>query len=189
MVMKVAPFFIPGLPQLPVNTDPKIEPDLRDVYNAIRNLAKQIGQYGGFETSDETYQVYTQAAYTAGFYKRRVYAQAIAAMPAGAAVALVMSGGLKARFANASVTATPCYGFNNTPGTCAIGDTIEIALPGCVLTTVGGLTPGERYFLHTVDGIIALAPSATPGFIRQAVGFALDVDRLYFWPNVDWTVI
>lgn len=189
MADKPIPFFVPGLPELPTNTDPKIEPDLRDVYAAIRNLARQMGQYGGFEASEVNRQLYTQAAYTAGPYKRRVYAIATEAMPYGAMVRLLQSGGLKAQFANAAVVARPCYGVNNTIGTCAIGDTIEVALPSCVLTSIGGLTPGDRYFLHTVNGLIVnTPPGAGSGFIRQCVGVALDVDRLFFHPNYDWTI-
>ena len=38
--------FTLGLPQLPLNTDPKVEPDLRDLYNAVHNLARLV-QTGG----------------------------------------------------------------------------------------------------------------------------------------------
>jgi len=37
-------YFDLGLPQLPLNTDPKIEPDMRDIFNAIRNLARYVQQ-------------------------------------------------------------------------------------------------------------------------------------------------
>lgn len=184
------PFFTLGLPQLPVNADPKIEPDLRDIYNSIRNLAYQVGQYGGFEVSADGYQNVDNVEYSAGPYKRKVYCEALAAIPYGAAVNLTDSGGtLKAQFANATGSTAPCYGICNTLGTCAIGDTIEVALPGCYVTSITGMTRGDRYFLSTADGLMAALPPATPGNIRQALGFALDVDVFYFFPNIDWTII
>ena len=184
------PFFITSLPQLPTNVEPKIENDLRDVYNAIRNLAYQIGQYGGFETVEDSRKVYTEAEYTAGPYKRRVYCKATEALTYGAPVNLFDSGGeLKAQFANATNNTRPCYGICNTPGTAAVGDTVEIALPGCYVTSIGGMTRGQRYFLSTVNGAIQSVAPAAVGNVRQALGFALDVDVFFFFPNIDWTVI
>jgi hypothetical protein len=184
------PFFTPGLPQLPVNTDPRIEPDLRDIYNAVRNLASQIGQFGGFEEPFDAFKNVTNVAYSAGPYKRRVYCEALEAMPYGAAANLTDSGGtLKTRFANATDGTRPCLGIVNTPGTCAIGDTIEIALPGCYVTSIGGLTRGTRYFLSTTDGIISTAIPGVVGNIIQALGFALEDDTFYFFPTMQWTVV
>jgi hypothetical protein len=188
--MSRVPFFTPGLPQFPTNTDPKIEPDLRDIYNAIRTLSDQLGQFGGFE---EVYDVYKQVAnvdYTAGPYKRRVYCKALEAMPYGAIVSLIDSGGtLKAQYANATNATRPGYGINNTPGTCAIGDTIEVALPGCYVTSIGGLTRGQRYFLSTTNGLITNAAPAVAGNVVEVIGFALETNVLYFFPSTQWWVV
>lgn len=182
-------FFILNLPQLPVNTDPKIEPDLRDIYNSLRTLSYLLGQYGGFESADDGLNTLAQVAVTAGVYKRRVYCQATEVMPHGAVVNLFDSGGLAARFANATNNTRPCYGVNNTPGTCAIGDTIEVALPGCYVTSIAGLTPGVRYFLSTVDGLITNAVPGVVGNVQQALGFALTANMLFFAPDMGWTVV
>jgi hypothetical protein len=178
------PFFTPGLPQFPIDADPRMESDLRDIYNAIRTLADQIGQYGGFETTYDIYQSPDQIAYTAGPYKRRVYCKALAALDYGHAVNLVLSGGeLKAQAANATTNTKPAHGFNNTTGTCAIGDTIEIALPVCYVTSIGGLTTGAFYYLSTTDGLITNTPPAAVGNLVQIVGFAITANVLFVMPS------
>jgi hypothetical protein len=188
--MARVPFFTPGLPQLPTNTDPKIEPDLRDIYIALRALCDQIGQFGGFEEAYDVYKHPANVDYTAGPYKRRVYCPALEAMPYGALVNLTQSGGaLAARFANASNNTRPCYGINNTPGTCAIGATIEVALPGCYVTSIGGLVEGTRYYLSTTNGLLTNTPPAVAGNILEAIGFALASNVLYFFPSTQWWVI
>lgn len=183
-------FFVTGLPQLPLSTNKELEPDLRDLYNAIRNLAKLVGQFGGYETPADAYQTPAQAAVTAGLAKQRVYAVADEALAYGAAVHLLDSGGtLHARFANATNTTRPCLGFCNTAGTSAIGDMVEILLPGNVLTSIGGLTPGVRYFLDTNNGIITNTPPAVVGNIRELLGFALNSTTFFFFPNLDYFVV
>jgi hypothetical protein len=183
-------FFNIGLPQLPQNTDPKLEPDLRDLYSALRNLSYLVGQYGGFEVAEDGLQKASQVRYTAGAYKRRLYCEALEVIPYGAGVNLIDTAGtITARFANATTNTRPCYGINNTPGTCAIGDIIEVALPGCYVTSIGGLVPGTRYFLSTVDGTFSNAAPAAVGNARQAVGFAFDANTFYFFPDIGWWTI
>lgn len=184
------PFFTIGLPQFPVNTDKNIEPDLRDIYNAIRNLAYQVGQYGGFEAADVGIDNATSLSITAGAYKRRVYCKALEVMPFGAIVHFFNTAGVvTARFANATNNTRPGYGINNTPGNCAIGDTIEVVLPGCYVTSIGGLAIGSRYFLSTVNGLITTVAPAVAGNIVEAIGFALAPNLLYFWPNTQWVTL
>jgi hypothetical protein len=174
------PFFTPGLPQFPTNVDSRIEPDLRDIYNAIRTFSDQIGQYGGFEEALEVYKNADNVTYTAGPYKRRVYCEALEAMPYGSIVHLLDSGGeLKARYANATDDTRVAFGINNTPGVCNIGDTIEVALPGCYVTSIGGLTRGVIYYLSTTNGLITNAPPGAVGNIIQSIGFALAENVLY----------
>lgn len=188
--MSRQPFFTIGLPQLPVTTNKEFEPDMRDVYNAIRNLAYQIGQYGGFEGADIGIDNAANLIITAGAYKRRVYCKALEAMPFGAVVSFFDTAGLvTARFANATNNTRPGYGINNTPGVCAIGDTIEVVLPGCYVTSIAGLTINSRYFLSTVNGTISTAAPAVAGNIVEAIGFALAPNILYFWPNLQWVTL
>lgn len=186
-------FFNIGLPQLPLNTDPKIEPDLRDLYNAVRNLTYLLGQYGGFETPEAAYQNIAGVEYAAGYYKRRVYVEATEIMVYGAAVNLYnVAGILKARAANATGPAgniKPCYGIKNTTGSNGIGDTIEVVLPGCYVNSIGGLVPGTRYFLDKVAGQLNAGPAFVAGDGRQVVGFALTATVFFFFPNIDWTVV
>lgn len=188
--MSRVPFFTPGLPQLPLNTDPKLEGDLRDLYTALRTLADQIGQFGGFEEAFDGFKNIANATYTAGPHKRKLYCEALEVMPYGAALNLTDSGGtLKARFANATNNTRPCYGINNTPGNCAIGDIIEVALPGCYVTSIGGLTRGLRYFLQTANGTIGTGIPAAVGNVQQAVGFAIETNMLFFFPTIHWFTV
>lgn len=183
-------FFNVGLPQLPTNVDPKIEPDLRDLYNALRNLAAQVGQYGGYEEADEGLQDVNNILATAGPYKRRVYVGALEAMPYGSIVHLTVDSGLLvARYANATDNTRPGTGINNTIGTCAIGDTIEVVLPGGYVQSIGGLTPGARYFLSITDGLIAAGAPIAAGNVVEALGFALSDSIFYFFPDTGWYVI
>ncbi len=184
------PFFNIGLPQLPTNVDPKIEPDLRDLYNALRNLSRLIGQYGGFETPSDAYQTSEQAAYTSGVAKQRVYAIADETVGYGAALHLYdVLGVLHARFANATDDTRPCSGLCNSAGTATVGETVEAVLPGNSVTSISGLTPGSRYYLHTVDGAISSGAPAVPGNIREVLGFALNEQCFFFFPNLDWFTI
>lgn len=184
-------FFSVLLPQLPTNVDKAIEPDLRDLYNAVRSLAYQIGQYGGYEEADEGLQNMANVLATAGPYKRRVYVQTQEAMPYGSIVHLLDdgAGNLVARYANATDNTRPGTGINNTAGVSAIGDTIEVVLPGAYVTSIGGLTPGTRYFLSTSDGLITAAPPVAAGNVVEALGYAFDANTLYFFPDTGWYVL
>lgn len=185
------PFFTALLPQLPTNVDPKIEPDLRDVYNAIRSLASAIGQYGGYEEAAVGLQDISNVLATAGPYKRRIYVFAEEAMPYGSAVHLHDNGfgTLVARYANATDDTRPCLGFNNTLGTAGIGTVIEVVLPGSYITSVGGLTHGLRYFLSTTSGLISAGPPVAAGNLVEALGFALTASVFYFFPDTGWYVL
>jgi hypothetical protein len=171
-----------GLPQLPVNTDPKIEPDLRDLYNAVRNLALGVGQQLGLEVPYAGYQNTAGAHYTVGQYKRRLYVVASVAITYGQLVNTFDDAGvLKARLANATTTAVRAHGICNTPGTCAIGATIEVVLPEAYVNSVGGLTKGTTYYLSTTGGAMQSSPPAGASNLIQAVGHAISATELYFW--------
>lgn len=188
--MARTPFFTIGLPQLPVQTDPKIEGDLRDIYNSIRNLAYQIGQFGGFEEADVGLNTAANIAATAGVAKRRVYCKALEAMPYGAIVNLTDTAGVvTARFANATNSTRVGYGINDTVGTCAIGDIISVVLPGAYVTSIGGLTIGTRYFLSTTNGLITNAAPAVAGNVVEGLGVALASNFFFFLPSMQWSVV
>lgn len=184
-------FFNIGLPQLPLNSDPKIEPDLRDIYSAIRNLNYFLGQYGGFETPEVSYRNQAGALYTGGYYKRRFYCAALENINYGALVCIGTLGGSSfgAYNANATNSTRPCYGICNTAGTTAAGSLVEVVLPTCLVSSIGGLVAGTRYFLSTVNGTLTNVAPAVAGNIHQAIGVALDTKVLFFNPNYDWYVV
>lgn len=189
--MSDARFFNIGLPQLPLNLNKEIEPDLRDVYNALRTITYLLGQYGGFEAPESAYHNDAGTEYTAGYYKRRIYRVCMEAISYGAMVTVdnVGGGGYGAWNANATNSTRPCHGICNTVGGGGVGATIEIVLPSCYVTSIGGMTPGTRYFLSTVNGIITNVAPAAVGNIHQAIGIALAANILFFHPNYDWTIV
>lgn len=184
-------FFNIGLPQLPQNIDPKIEPDIRDIFNAIRNLQYLLGQYCGFEVPEDAFQNAAGVEYAAGFYKRRIFLPATEAIAYGAMVNTFLSGGAySVRNADATNNTKPCHGICNTVGGVALGQTAEIVLPSCYVTSVGGLTEGTRYFLAAAaGGLITNVAPAVPGNLHQAIGIAIKPTVLFFHPNYDWTTV
>lgn len=181
MALPTNRYFNLGLPQLPHTLDPKIEPDLRDVYNALRNLTIGVGQRLGLEIPASEYQLTSQAQYTIGDSKRRLYVVASEAITYGQIVSLWNDAGvLKVRLANATNSTRPGYGICNTAGTCAIGDILEIVLPGAYVNSIGGLTLGTIYWLSTTSGAVQTTPPAVAGNIVQAIGFAIAADKFFF---------
>lgn len=188
--MSDARFFNLGIPQLPQVTDPKIEPDLRDVYFALRNISYLMGQYLGFEQPEGAYQNNAPASiqYTAGFYKRRIFLPATEAIAYGAMVNTFLSAGVySARNADATTNAKPAHGICNTTAGVALGAIAEIVLPSCYVTSIGGLVEGTRYFLAAAaGGLITNVPPVGAGNVREALGIALAPTIFYFHPDYNW---
>ncbi len=172
-------FFAIGLPELPLTTNKEIEPDLRDIYLALRNFTLLTGQAGGYEEPLAQYQNLANAAYTVGAYKRRLYVEATEDITYGELVNTYNSSGLKARLADASDATLPAHGICNTVGTSESGDIIEIVLSGAYITSVGGLTPGVTYYLSLTAGGMQNAAPTVVGQMVQAVGVAISATELF----------
>lgn len=179
-----------GLPELPLNTNREIEPDLRYLYMAVQTLAQAIGQQTGLETPLEGYQNLASAATTLGKDKKRLYVTTSEPITFGQIVNLWdNAGAMQARLANATDATKPGIGICNTPGTSAAGITIEVVVPSCHIGSIGGLTPGTVYYLSTVAGTVQNAPPAVAGNIVQPVGIAIGATDLYFHMPYLWRVV
>jgi len=180
-----------GLPELPILTDPKIEPDLRYLYMAVQNLALAVGQKLQLETPLDGFKTISDAAYTIGASKRRVYLPATEAITYGQLVNIWDNAGTcQARLANATDNTKPCFGICNTPGTCAIGAVVEIVLPEAYVSSIGGLTAGTLYYLSAATaGSGTNTPPAASGNIQQPVGLAFGAASFFFNAPYIWHTV
>lgn len=117
--------------------------------------------------------------------KSKLYVELIEAASFGQMLSITPSGGAaKARLASNVDEAHRCWGICNTPGSHAIGAVIECALGVCVVESVGGMTPGQEYYLSSVGGAITNAPDPlTETNIRQSIGLAITGTLLLFAPQ------
>lgn len=98
---------------------------------------------------------------------------------------------VQARPAKASGFATAAAGFCNTPGGFTAGSIGEFIVGPGVNTGIGGLTPGQWYFLDPVSvtgQVTATAPS-TPGQIYQLCGQAIRNDALLVGALNNWLIL
>ena len=177
-----------GLPELPLLTKGESEPDLRYLYFAVQNLAQAVGQKLGLDTPIDGYN--SDPAYTIGASKRRIYVPAAEAINYGQLVNIFDNAGtMSAKLADATDATRPCLGISNTIGTVAIAGTVEVVLPGAYVSSVGGLTPGELYYLSTTPGTGSNAAPGAAGNIIQPLGFAVATAGFFFNPPYHWTVV
>lgn len=98
----------------------------------------------------------------------------------------VEAGMAKIRKADASEDTRPCDGYVPV----AIDDDAvgTMVLPGTVIDTLAGLTPGSTYYLSTAaGGITDVAPSGA-GELVQIIGKALSATKLLFNPQAGITL-
>jgi hypothetical protein len=178
-----------GLPQLPDNVPSEFFGHFQPVYTAIHNLAKQLSQYAGVDEypSDWWNQLTVDdTIYVGG--TARWYTKAYEDLSVGHCVSpIIDAGSLKVRKANATNNTKPACGFVTAIGTGAAGTEVEVMVGQGLILGVAGMTPGNRYFLSTSDGLITGVAPAAAGNIRQVVGLALASNRLLMNLNFDWT--
>lgn len=173
-------YFTTGLPQLPLNTDPKVTQDLTDVFNAVRNLADKLGVALGLDTITGAITI----ASTVTPIKRKLIVPAGVAMSYGNIVTFTLTGGVLKAF-KAGAAASQCGGICNTVGGLALNQVGEFVLEGLV-TSVGGLTAGKNYEMSPTTGLIQPVGTGFPGagYFTQGVGLALSATELLFRPDM-----
>lgn len=117
---------------------------------------------------------------------RRFYAVAAENIGQGAIVSLVGSGGaVQVRNANATNNTRIADGFCSTSGGITAGAAGEVIL-GSGVVAINGLTPGQRYWLATTNGLIQNVPATAAGNVEQILGIAIDATHFWFNTNGFW---
>lgn len=170
-----------GLPQLPEGVPPELYSNFLTIYNSIHNLARQIATYAGVDEqpSDIWSQLSVDDTLIVG-NMNRWYVKQNEALLFGQVVAPVLVGAeLRVRKANAT---------NNTKWACGIVSSsdhvsgadnfCEVRVGNWFCDGIAGLTPGARYWLSTVDGLITNVAPVAAGNIEQYIGWAVAGNRL-----------
>lgn len=108
----------------------------------------------------------------------RFYVRSAEAINFGAMINLTNVGAVRVRNANATNNSKPCHGFCSTTGGIAAGEIGEVIL-GTGVATLGGVTPGQSYYLSTANGLISGTPATAAGNIEQFLGFGIDSNSVY----------
>lgn len=176
-------FFISQNPPDSLSTQPApVQQAFAELYSAVQQLIQALVNNCGIgpQSSALWPQFNNNTSTILSGNLRRFYTTAIENIPFGAMVNLFNSGGvLFARNANATDNSKPMDGFCSTPGGILAGDVGEITLSTGVLLTSGGLTPGTRYFLSTVNGLLTSIIPVASGNIEQYIGFSIDANFIY----------
>ena len=170
-----------GLPNIPDPPDPRFFAEFARVYNAIRNLTLALDAYTGALPQEAEFYSQTPATQTILLQNtNRLYVKFSENASYGQIVNLHnVSGVLNARLSSASAAGKQGHAWCSTVGGVVAGEFAEVMLGG-LCTAIGGLTPGQTYFLGNTNG--AIAP--TPGTVNQPVGFAITASNLYFKPTL-----
>lgn len=170
------------LPQNPETNDPVLSAELARIYNAIRQLAIWASNETGAIPRDTldwaelrpTDTIKNQNA-------NRCYVRAAETLNFGDIVNYTETGGvLEARKANAnSAGIRPAHGFCSQVGGIPVGTYGETVAGVGLCIGIGGMIPGNTYYLSTTAGLIINAKPAGP-HLGQPIGFALNSQSLFF---------
>jgi len=178
-----------GLPQLPEGAPPELFQQFYALYSAIHKLEKLVAQFSGADQypNDWWPQLTLDDSIYAGG-DNRLYVRQGDALTFGECVNLYSNAGvLTVRKANATTNVKFACGFvTSNDHVSAIGEFCEVMVGNAMLTGVGGLAVGTRYFLSTVDGLVTNAAPVAAGNIEQVIGIALAPTRLYMNLNFGW---
>lgn len=174
------------LPELPGNAHQEtIYNEFVGVFNAIRRLQSAINDDLGLASASDSLIPSLPVTQGVSARKDRAYLETTEAVNYGQVVNIFPSGGVaKVRLARNTSEEYRCWGICNTQGSHLAGSKIEVAIGMCLVQSVGGLTPGQEYWLSSVGGIITNIPDPlTETNIRQSIGVALTATELWFFPQ------
>lgn len=170
-----------GLPQSPEGVPQELFVPLFQVYAAIQNLRQFLATYTGADelAQDLWPQVTVDETLWPGNL-RRWYTKQNEAINFGSVVSPILVGSeMRVRLANATDNTRPAVGIctsnDHTPG---VGNFCEITIGDGFIASIAGMTPGQRYWLSTVSGVISNVPAVAAGNIEQYVGWAMAANRL-----------
>jgi hypothetical protein len=172
-------FFISQSPPEEVPDDTKSA--FAEVYNAIQNIIQALVNQAGIgpQPGPNWAQLAGTSITLLSGNLTRFYAIATESISFGAMISIVNVGGIaQVRNANATNNTRIADGFCSTVGGIAAGTVGEVQLATGV-TSFSGLTPGTRYFLGTVNGLVSAAPATAAGNVEQFIGVAIDSTHLF----------
>lgn len=176
-------FFISQNPPDNLSTQPApVQQAFAELYSAVQQLIQALVNNCGIgpQSSALWPQLNNSVSTLLSGNLRRFYTTAVENIAFGAMVSLVNVGGvLFARNANATNNTKPMDGFCTTPGGILAAAVGEVTLSTGVLLTNGGLTPGTRFFLSTVNGLLTSIVPVASGNIEQYIGVAIDTQFIY----------
>lgn len=167
-----------GLAPTPESADKENFAEFIRLYNAVRQVAYFLDRYtGAIAVPAEDWSAMTPAQTQRLQNMTRGYCTFTENVVAGNLLHLQGT----ARLANATNATRPARAFATGPVTA--GEIGEYMLLGAITNFVG-LTPGATYYLSTTNGLLtAVAPTST--MFKQAVGFAIDANTLFFTPDLE----
>lgn len=170
-----------GLPQSPEGVPPEIYTPMFQVYQAAQNLRSAIAQYAGVDEYSQS--LWPQLSIDETLWPgntKRWYVLQNEALNFGQAVSVINVAGIpQVRLANSTNnTRWACGIVSSFDHVAGIGNFCEVTVGDGLITGIGGLTVGTRYWLNTVDGQIVNAPTVAAGNIEQYIGWAIAANRL-----------
>lgn len=173
-------FFIGQVPPEGV-TDPAAASGLAELYGAVQNIIQVFINNCGIGPQDPS--LWTALAGGASTLQSgnltRFYATATEAILFGALINITpVAGVCCVRNANATDNTRPADGYCSTQGGISSNAAGECQLATGTMS-VTGLTPGTRYWLSTVNGLLSTVPATAAGNIEQYIGIAIDATDLF----------
>lgn len=159
--------------------------------NAVRTLAVHLDDVtGALPPLITDWGSQNPADTVKGNYTNKIYARCSANIAFGAMVNLhfLDATHVQARPAQANGFAKAAAGFCNTPGGFTAGQYGEFIVGPGINSGIGGLTPGNWYFLDptSASGQVTATQPTTPGQIVQICGIAVTNNQLLVGSLNNW---
>lgn len=159
------------------------------VFNSLRRIQSVINNELGLASASS--QVLGDLNITDGVSpaKNKIYVQLTEAVAYGQMMSIYPStpspaGVAQGRKASNANETMRCWGVCNTVGSHVAGDIVECVFGPALIDSVGGLIPGQEYFLSSTPGAITNVPDPlTETNIRQSIGLALLTGAFYLLPQ------
>jgi len=175
-----------GIPELPgTGHKEDIYNEFVNVFNALRRVQSTINNELGLAGISNNAISALQVTDGVSARKDRAYVQVTETVSYGQVLSFhSVSGAIRARLAKNTAQEFRCWAICNTEGTHGSGSIVEAALGNCLVESIGGLTPGQEYFLSSVGGILTNVPDPlTETNIQQSIGVALGGNAFWFSPS------
>lgn len=182
------------LPDASDTKDAITNQEITYIFNALRTLATRLDETtGALSPEQANWPTVSPINSVLGNNTNKFYAQASADINFGAFVNFhnFTATQVKARPARASNFVFAAAGFCVTPGGVPTGQWGEFVVGPGVNYGIGGMTPGNWYFLDpaTTTGQVTASQPVAPGEIIQLCGIAIQDNMLLVGTFNNWLVI